>query len=533
MAKQTILWTVLPNGRETEGPMAGRLRVSIVASPRLTPQALPERMLKAFPQWLNWPKTLEQRKFQLQLGAQTVDLEPTSRPDAELWARLFNDTTPVAGFVFKDMSKVNLRSYAVRNALGLVRQHYGRMAVESLGEHPRLLPWKQASDDLKDMLGDLGTRTQKIDFGNTSIEVMLPGFDRFFDDGNERSLEKQLHATVFGPNSKYAAPMAGIGVDETGKPLPGGSFPIRVLPADWQNPAGNGPDKALMSQWQSAAEYTLYQANRFYRREPASAEQLAMRRPTMQNIPAPPKLPEIDFHRMLASYGEYPMLLRRLGLVIDAVLPVNSPIDAMLGMGPTAQGQMGLLVFGGSDHDPADDACPRTAWQADKRRFTTRARSSDHERGMLKLRHTDDRWGADKRSNFDLFQCDPDGASLKTVDFLLSAQRLVGKSLQPDRRDGAVTYTTGDKQPVAALRSAGLGVSRHGRAAAVAQNAAAAALKDQAVRAGAAASKNIVLFTEDVMRGYRVDVQPQISDATAGTLCVSARAATESPARRK
>ena len=175
MAKQTILWTVLPNGRETEGPMAGRLRVSIVASPRLTPQALPERMLKAFPQWLNWPKTLEQRKFQLQLGAQTVDLEPTSKPDAELWARLFNETTPVAGFVFKDMSKVNLRSYAVRNVLGLTRQHYGRMAVESLGEHPRLLPWKQASSDLKDMLGDLGTRTQKIDFGNTSIEVMLPG----------------------------------------------------------------------------------------------------------------------------------------------------------------------------------------------------------------------------------------------------------------------------------------------------------------------------------------------------------------------
>ena len=242
MAKQTILWTVLPNGRETEGPMRGRLRVSIVASPRLTPQSPSESMLKAFPQWLNWPKTLEQRKFQLQLGAQTVDLEPTSKPDAELWDSLFSDTTPVAGFVFKDMSQVNLRSYAVRNVLGLVREHYGRSRSTRWASIRASCRGSRPSDDLKDMLGDLGTRTQKIDFGNTSVEVVLPGFDRFFDDGQERSLEKQLQATVFGPKSRYAAPVAGVGVDETGKPLPGGTFKIRVLPADWQNSA-NDPDE--------------------------------------------------------------------------------------------------------------------------------------------------------------------------------------------------------------------------------------------------------------------------------------------------
>src|SRR6185437_12150525 len=96
------------------------------------------------------------------------------------------------------------------------------------------------------------------------------------------------------------------------------------------------------------------------------------------------------------------------------------------------------------------------------------------------------------------------GSALKTVGFTLSAQNLVAKSLSIRQIDGEVTYTTGDKQPVAALRSGGLGVSRHGRASLVAQDAAAAVLKNQAVDAGN--GDKMVFFAEDVLRGYRVDV---------------------------
>ena len=37
--QQTILWTVLPFGREREGPSQGRWRCLLVVSPRLTPEA--------------------------------------------------------------------------------------------------------------------------------------------------------------------------------------------------------------------------------------------------------------------------------------------------------------------------------------------------------------------------------------------------------------------------------------------------------------------------------------------------------------
>jgi len=506
MAKQEIVWTVLPHGRIEEGRFAGRLRVSIVVSPRLKPSNANEQVLKAFADWPQWPETLRHARFALEVGAQSIDLQPITKPSLALWSRLFSDETPVAGFEFRDMSKVNLRSFAVRNVLGTLRKHYGRLAVQSAASHPTLLPWKDAHPGLKDMLTELGTRTQKINFGDRAIEVPLPGFDRFFDDKNKEGIESRVRGFVFGKNTKYTAPRVDVGADGQGNPTQAGTFPIRVLPPDWQDPAWGRPDAPLMSQWSSAGEYTLWQANRFYRREPPSDEQLAMRRPDPANVAPPPKAPEFDFHRIVASFADYPLLLRELGLVIDCALPADSPLDQMLVAATPVKGVMGLKVKWDNGHLLDDDRCPRTAWYLDKTRFTSRPRTADHERGLLRLEHADDRWGPDKRSPFDVYQVDPDGAALKTVDFVLSAQNLVAKSLQLGA-DGEVTYTTGDKQPVAALRSAGLGVSRHGRAAAIAQGAASNALKDKEIAASAAAARKVVLFTEDVLRGYRADVQ--------------------------
>jgi hypothetical protein len=513
MAQQRIIWTVLPHGRYTDGDHAGQLRVSIVASPRLTPEAADQQTLQSFPEWVRWPDSLKNVRFRLRIGAAAVDLQPTSQADPDLWSRFFTGATPVAGFVFKNMAQVNLRSFAVRNVLGLLRTHYGGLAVQSAGTHPTLLPWKNAHPNLKGMLTDVGTRTQTINLGDRQIELPLPGFNRFFDQDNPEGLDRRLGDLVFGPKSRFRATAIGIGVDAQGNPVAGKAFPVRALPPDWSDPSGGGPAAPVMSQFSTAGEYTLYQANRFYRREPltkARVDELntqgQLRRAQLVNVPPPPPAPDYDFHQIVASFADYPALLRALGLVIDCALPANSPIDQQISALPSAQGVMGLELVWSGGHNPADDSRPRTAWVASKERFTTRPRSFDHDRGMLRLANAHDRWNLGKDSPFDVYQVDPDGAALKTVNFVLSAQNLVAKSLTPGAA-GEVTYTTGDKQPVAALRSGGLGVSRHGRAAVVAADAASAALKDQAIRTGAGASQNIVLFTEDVIRGYRVDVQ--------------------------
>ena len=506
MAKQTIVWTAIPNGRVPAGVGAGRLRVSIVASPRLTPEAADEQRLRAFPDWVNWPRTLQRARFALNVGAEEIPLEPQPQVDPDLWGRLLPKTTPVAGFVFRDMSAVNLFSYSVAAVLGLARKHYGRLAVQATGTHPTLLPWRDAHPGLKDMLTDCGTRTAIVPIADRRIEVALPGFDRFFDDGGD-SPERVLRNQVYGPHSIYEGRAAAPGVDANGNPLPPAGFPLRALPTRWNDGALSNADQNLMKQWNSQAEYSLYQANRFYRREPPTAEQRKMRRPDGLNVPPPPAVPDMDFHAIVASYGDYPGLLRRLGLVIDCLLPADSPLDRQMAAAASAQGRFFLALRWEGEHDAADDACPATAWTGDHERFTTRPRNPDHERGMLKLRRADDSWNLyEPRSPFDVYQVDPDGAALKTVDFLLTAQNLVARSLALGA-GGAVTYTTGDKQAVAALRSGGLGVARRGRAWEVAQNAAASALKNAAL---SGAPGSIVLYTEDLLRGYRVDAQAHV-----------------------
>ena len=496
-----------------------------MVSPRLTPEAPSEQELGSFPEWADWPATLKRIKFTLALGTATVPLVRLDRPetalDSALWRRLFYPGLPVAGFVFKDMSRVNLRSFPVRNVMGFVRRHYQAMSLQAGGgDHPTLLPWKEADPALKTLLGELGTRTRKFNLGDRSVEVLEPGFGRFHQDPERgdgpRPHDVLVDRSVFNDGSCIKARVR----------LPGrkgatAEFPLRALPPDWEDPAlirngtipvADATDREtrarLMEQFSGPAEYALWQSERFYNRTTPSKAQLAMRRPSCVGGTTPPDVPEYDFHQRVASYGDHPNLLRRLGLVIDCVLENDAPLDALLAAASPAQGFMRLSLDSGRPHVADGDAFPTTAWKATSRRFVLQTRSDDHQDGLLRLERANDRYEhrhPREGGTFDLFQVDPDGAALKTVGFLLSAQNLVGKSLALGA-DGEVTYTTGDRQPVATLRSGGLGISRHGRAGQVAATAASAALNNTRIAGSAADAEEVTLYAEDVLRGYRIDV---------------------------
>ncbi|MBY8977074.1 hypothetical protein KHP62_14750 [Rhodobacteraceae bacterium NNCM2] len=511
MTKQLLVWTVLPFGRVADSAESpGGWCVSAVVSPRLTPEAPDEQVIAAFEPWLDWPSTVAAANFSLRIGPETTALNRVTQPDSELWGKLVTKETPVAGFQYKDMSQVNLHSYPVRNVLSFAKKHYGRLSVQSASTHPTLLPWNDAHPDLKGMLQDIGTRTQKIPFGDRQVEVALPGFSRFYDG----KVDDTVRESVFGEQSLYRMPVPGTTAGEQGTPRTASQARRRVLNPDWTNPRrsrggarlSGAADAALMDQFHSADEYTFYQADRFYRRDRTA---VAMRYPDYANIPDPPTVPEYDFHRIIASYANYPELLRRLGLVIDFLIEDASLIESRVAAGGgTGLGQMQLVIDwpGGA---PGEEAFPRTAWLAHPDRFVPRPRGNTQVAGLLRLEDSDDSWGIapndDKKEGlFDLYQVDPDGAAIKTVNFTLTAQNLVSRSLSLTQKHGEVTYTTGNRQPVAALRSAGLGVSQHGRAVELATNAAAADLKNSEIINGNA--DKVVLFAEDVHRGYRVDI---------------------------
>jgi hypothetical protein len=486
MAQQKIVWTVLPYGRVTDGELAGRLRCSIVVSPRLTPASAAENVLSAFPDFLDWPARLAQARFSLTVGPVTLPLAPLGKVDKDPWDQIFGAKTPVTDFAFTDMSAVNLRSYSVRNVLRFIKASYGALAATSGTKLPTLLPYSDGTPALRDMLEGLGTPSERERRG---------GFDRLL--GGE--LEKLLGGQVFRAGGGIHGTVVGI----DGKPL-GKPQPLRALPPD-----KSALPPSVASQFRTDAEYDFYQANRFYGR-PENAL-TPERRPTFAASPQADRVkpaltePALDFHRIVAAFADLPGLMRRLGLVIDVALPEkNTLLDALHASGATdrAEGTIGLAVTWPTPHAPDPDAYPTTAYAVTSSRFVTRARSADVHDGELELRGAGDL--PDKfASDFDLYQIDPDGTALKTVGFVLSAQHLINRPVT-DRAE--VTYTTGDEQGVAALRSGGLGVSRHGRAQQVAADMAAMALKNQALAASPADSRKVALFAEDVQRGYRVDV---------------------------
>ena len=448
MARSKIVWTILPYGT-VDGTPDGRQRVSVVVSPRLTPETPKESMLEAFPEFVKWPSEVGDASFSVEANGEIIPLSLVSEIDKSLWNELFSEKTPVEGFKYRDLSRTRIRSYPIRNVLAYLKENYSKLAVESPRELPDLLPEDGDRSALRDMLEDAGTKfpeklgpeEEKLNAGKEPKED--PGFSRFFD-------------------------------------------------GDFEEPPDYDP-----GVFRTKTEYDLYQADRFYRREKREPHK---RRPDFRNIPKRLKAPKFDFHRSVAALADYPELMRRLGLVLDFVL--ETPITATIGY-------MRLCVKLSSGADINET--PWTAFLIDDYHFLTRPRTDELKSGLLNLRGSNDKYG-DSAVLYDMYQVDPDGAAIKTVDFVVNAQGLVAGAGRNRIAAGIVS-----KQGVAALRSGGLGVSRHERAKSLVNDIATMTENNSNLEGNR--SGGIVLYAEDVLRGYRVDIEDKRRPGVWRSLC--------------
>lgn len=217
-------------------------------------------------------------------------------------------------------------------------------------------------------------------------------------------------------------------------------------------------------------------------RTPKSPEQSA----TAVAPPAP------DFHDLLAHLGEYPLLLRRLGLVIDLTVPAPAnPADVVMlapEFQPTPQNKLGAVAH--------TNVTPRTQYKASPSPLEFRALDqpdSDLAAGLLRL---------GEKERFSVVQIDADGAGLKAFNLAnnLAEAASARKSADTPMQAG-----------LPALRSGGIAVVRNGRAARFQGRMARAFNMNAAVEAKAAnpsdPSRGITLTAPDLVRGYRVDVR--------------------------
>jgi hypothetical protein len=207
--------------------------------------------------------------------------------------------------------------------------------------------------------------------------------------------------------------------------------------------------------------------------------------PTPAEDAVPPADEPLDFHGMLTALGSYYQLLRSLGLVIDVT------VDAMAVPAATAEapGEVSVMAqFSGAL--PTTMIRPQTAYVAGNGKFTAAARAGAPPGmvmvdGLLDLAKTAD-GGLEQ---FRLLQIDVDGTGFKLLN-----------TLGTIAADAAANRTTPE---LPAIRSSGLSVVSNG----------AANLLHTALSAGGAlaatlmANAPVILFAEDLVRGFRVDIE--------------------------
>lgn len=502
---EKLVWTVLPYGFDT----SGQLRVSIVMSPRLTPNpgtGNAQAVLSGFPDFLDWPKTLSQLAFQLKTDNATFELKLDKVASSDAWKKLFTGDMSVAPFVYTDMSLHNLNSFPVRHVVRFLKDHYGDLTTQQGLDRPSLFP---ISGSPFGPMIDAAAGGKR--YGGRQYYNRRPnGIGDLLADS---PIDLRIRERYFGKYSRFV-PEKIVGID--GRPATNKKHtPTRAMPADM-------PIELAGMFGDSTPAYALYQANRFYYRPEIARSDAPYPDPTTVHTPLP--TPKYDFHKVVGSFGDAPSVMRLLGLVIDAtVVGADTLIEAARATPAGITGTMHLQVKH-RGHSPAEDSTPRTAWQMSARRFVTQSRSgADHRDGLLALAgatevpRSDDATKSDSRSPFSLVQVDADGSAIKTINFVNSTLTYLQSTPDPDSAaalDGPadMAYTTnGNTEATPALRSSGITVTRHNRANDLAQDLAAHALKNDALD-DASQSAQVLLYAEDVLRGYRVDVREKRTD---------------------
>jgi hypothetical protein len=429
MATQKIVWTVLPKGNHD-----GTLKVSIYMSPRLTPSGVVGR-LKEFPDFWNpgaghWPGKIGGKPFTLEFktGGSTVQVQAKPvgiKPDPKLWGVLFNENTTVRPFQFSDYSQRFIHSYPVRTVVNYVKGIYGTMAESLPTSFP---PLSRGKDDtgLPDLRG--------------LIETVGPiGGSRLSARGNG-----------WNPADRFKG--------EKRKAVDAGAF----------------SSFGFTSQEQLA----FTEVKRFYQRPHPNNKYREAASSNMHDIPKRLDTPKPDFHQMLSALGDYPQLMRMLGVVIDFEIVADGGIGQLLGASAVR-----VKPQAPTDYSP---------WTRLIKDFLAEPRPdlADLDAGLLRI---------DNHDMYDLIQVDVDAVGLKTLQFASNMMAVgIGKGATPP----TVSYAVPDEASLPSIRTSGMAIAKYNRAFKMTDR-----LDKQAqLNAALASNADSFLYADDLVRGYRVDV---------------------------
>ncbi len=461
MNKQTTIWTALPNGMGTAG--GAHLKISVLVSPRLesTDAAWLSLADPAYADFLHWPETVKSMQFTVKFqGRPALTISPVIKPlDDSLWTALFKPATPVEPYKIPDVGKLQINSFPVRNVAMRLKEAYQAVAINSPVVLPRADLKTPTLQPARRLFQNMAPSAQQRTAINRGLASKLQG-----------SQVRALRVPAYRSPTSVAT-----------------HTEMKFVPM-----AAEAPLVAGVSQAQ--ADFVQFQD--FH------ASLVGPYKP----LPAVATLIEsIDFHQIVANLQQYPMVMRKLGLVLELQVPLD----------PALVGAQWVRVSPvGTPAATKPTVAPRTNITLDSERFVAKPKNADSDiaDGMLPLNDTD---------KFEIGQVDVDGAALKLAQvaqqitvkpiFMMVAPVRVGTGGAPAPTAPAAPASEKDEAaPLPTLRSAGIWVARVDRAPQVALALQRTALFNQAVLDNK--PEEISLYAEDLVRGYRIDVWDETAD---------------------
>jgi hypothetical protein len=213
----------------------------------------------------------------------------------------------------------------------------------------------------------------------------------------------------------------------------------------------------------------------------------------MHPLPAPVK-PALEYHDILSIIMDYPIIQRKLGLVLDFELP-----------GPPAasNGFVRIIPANLSFQNDLALSTPPTAYEATSAGFYMAAKSgSTIDKGMLLL----------NSPNFSVVEIDTEGSAIKLTGHTDNVYFSVAQTSVKTLNKAALTPMVAapppapeddaSEQGLPALRSAGIGIIRNGLAA----DLAAKFTRMSGLHKNLVKPAPDTLYADDLVRGYRIDI---------------------------
>jgi hypothetical protein len=368
------------------------LKVAVCLTPRLQDINTADNKLSDYPEWVDWPATLANVGIGMEVQGQPIipgtSLTPIDeQPDTISWKAVFQSNSLVRPFQYIPFTDYKIMSFNVKDVFGTVKDTYKSLLTEFDGAEPVV--------KLSEL--DIDTKSKNVQQVKlfTALKNITPNQDQIAKINTmKRSWEG---AGIVSTQKRSASQKSGQKkVAKTALNIKDMQLPSTPLAMMFTPPVDA---KTALGGLQMV---DLYHTSR------SIANERKVGRKTFRDERPKVERPEFDFHQIVSVLREFPILLRKLGLVrhFEFEMPGGMPTTGKIRC---------KITWPSGGATTTKTLVPWTAYKLDKTgdaaywQFLPRPDADSEIIGPVLC--------LNDNSHFDVIQVDVDTAAVKTLNY--------------------------------------------------------------------------------------------------------------------